>query len=388
MNLKLGRGFDSLKGELRGDVLASTDAAEMSVGQKYSFYAHLVENYTELRRALSLSLEAAYGAASGSMNYTDQIEINTTSICLIAQYSIFNQATTVESNRASPEILKELQNLTVSQVFQQIGDQFVDAITYGGNLLIALTFQATDQSDKSRLKAQLGGSVGVFSAKAEFQAAIESAAKHRETRIQISGSGGTAFVAMDLKAALAALEAFPEKVKHDPYPCRYHVSPITAVLAGSSLPSGEVPRVGRQYNWLIEAANAFDELSDTSRTWKWLKELPASAFADPPKVRDLAFEKAQTSIKEARERVRNAVMDVQSNIAFAPPRPEKASRRSTSVSVNDTRTRCGDHCIGNYSKRTRWWCANGFKFIRWMGIRKDVGMGDSFRGDYFNSDHY
>lgn len=245
--LKLGRGFDSLKGEFRGDLLASSTAADTSGGQKYTLHAHLVENYAELRKTLSLSLEAAYGAASGSMNYTDQIEINSTSICLIAQYSIFEQATTVESNRAATDILKQLRNLTVSQVFQQIGDQFVDAITYGGNLLIALTFQATDESDKSRLRAQLGGSVGIFSAKADFQQALETTAKHRETTIQVSGAGGTAFVAMTLPKALEALEKFPSQEKDDPYPCRYHVSPLTAILAGSDLPSDEVPRVGRQF---------------------------------------------------------------------------------------------------------------------------------------------
>ena len=264
-----------------GDLLADAASTQAGRGAKYSYTIHLIEDATKLKKTLQLSLGASFGTASGGAQFANEMEVNASSICLIAQMTVEFAAKTVVSNRASQDILRQLKNMTISQIYQEIGDQFVDSLTLGGSIYVVPRIQAVDESDKERLAVQLKGSHGAFAAQADFQSSIEKATNHRDTEITITGEGGVIKAVANLKDAMEAIQGLAALTIKQAYPISFHVSPSTIMLAGTDLSADEVPRLGRSFDWLQKASEIYDQLVYRRSTWRQFKKASSSGYNVP-----------------------------------------------------------------------------------------------------------
>ncbi len=322
----LGRGFDSLNGVVKTYVLPRQDQETPkdldSAGKSFSYYIHLVEDSSKLKKVLELSLNASYGGTSGSVSYLSDIETNTSSLCLIAQMTVELAPTIVKETRADLSVIKDLRTKTVRDVYQIIGDQYIDSITYGGNLFILLTMQAVDESDKERLSIQIKGSYGPFAAEASFKSTLERISKHQEINMRVVGAGINPTVVETYEEAMKLMNALGQLQK--PYPIRFHVNPITDILVGSGLSSSEVPRLGKSFEWLQKASEVYDLLTKYIATWKHMQRL----HEDGAVVLSYDFdaETAKRALNEAskrQEELERVVKVVQNSIAPSLPDPTR-----------------------------------------------------------------
>jgi hypothetical protein len=324
--LQLGLGFDSLKGELKGQVLKNNASVAPLTGQAETYRFKLIEHYYEMRRELSLSLSASYGGGGAGVNanlsYESVSTLSSTSICLVAQVNIRQPALTVADSSVSDNVSNLLRNRRNGEIFQIIGDQYIDAISLGGDLYIFLTFEATDSSDYQKLKADLGGSYGAFQGKAGFQQTLSEKTKNRRSEIVLFKSGGVGATPTDLESALKVIDKYAEEVQAKPFPCAIHVSPLTNAIANTGLPASEVPRLGERFDWLLRQARQYDLMTEAANSWKQVLNRPQEFYS--PAVTAKATD-VISRLENVKIDLENRASNVRADLDFVLPAVTAAS---------------------------------------------------------------
>jgi hypothetical protein len=212
--MSLGRGFDRLTGEARGDCLNISEPSSVS-GEKVSFYLWQISREEDLFRSLGISASAKYGLISGGVSSLNEQRINS-----FSSYMLVSQKVKVRSESVVPGTLKTPDNKTLSanvaKFRKKCGDSFVISRELGGEFTALVELKTRSQQDKAELSAQISGSQGIFSASVEGKQKIEQLTKDRSFRVTIIRNGGEGGLTIDSTQLLQAILDFPDQIKNKP----------------------------------------------------------------------------------------------------------------------------------------------------------------------------
>jgi hypothetical protein len=130
----LGRGFDSLQGEVLGDCVAnggsiSFAGSEGAAGATSELLVRYARTREELATALGVSVEAsatfAFFSASARAKYAQRDDITSDKTFLVVNNEIVNDTQTLKSFQLSPGAEQVLRDKGAADFYQMCGDQFV-----------------------------------------------------------------------------------------------------------------------------------------------------------------------------------------------------------------------------------------------------------------------
>ncbi|PGY11064.1 PASTA domain-containing protein [Bacillus sp. AFS031507] len=232
--MELGRGFNTLTGEARGNVVTGDINPSENQGQKVISTATIVNSQEKMLDTLNVSIEASmhYGAFSGeaSFGFSQQSTVTSQSTYVVAQCRVENPYTTFADPKLKDEAAKIMTNDGPEVFNNSYGNSFIRGTCTGGELyvLFQLTSSSTEEQEKTAVSLQIA--VEGLLAGGELNAAVTSVHESMKTLssqqitfYQRAGSGITAAPVTDVPEILDRLKKFPQFVKEAPYPFQVEI---------------------------------------------------------------------------------------------------------------------------------------------------------------------
>lgn len=211
----MGRGYNTLTGELRGDALDAPVGQLLGGGGQSTKYRLLeVDDLTQLRQELnvsaSASLDALSGSASAKAEYVYKSKFTRYSYFLAVHVTVVNAQMVIKAEKLT-EAAKTTLATNPKGFLASYGDHFISAITTGGEFIGIVQIETKSEEERTEVKARLQGALGTFSAQGDFSKAIETVAKENKTTISIFRKGGGGPLPAGTALSAAALN-FPQDV--------------------------------------------------------------------------------------------------------------------------------------------------------------------------------
>lgn len=195
----LGRGFDSLQGEVLGDCVASAKAISFAGANDHAgATSDLVVRYArtreELANALGVSVEASasfgFFGASARAKWAHRDDITSDTSFLVISNEVVNDTQSLETYRLSDSAEAVLREGGVDAFYRMCGDQFIAARVTGGSLHVVVEIRNASQSFSKQMSAGAGVKAWVFSASGEMTEEAKRALASEEHHIEVFQSGG------------------------------------------------------------------------------------------------------------------------------------------------------------------------------------------------------
>lgn len=198
----LGRGYNTLRDDFRGDCVAraaaKTTFSGTTGGPSTTYRISYLEDASELRRQLGLSASASIGMgisnADASAKYYSSMVTTSQTSYLLVEVTVVNQSETLEEFVFTDYAKNMLIAKDYAGFLTLCGDRFVAARTTGGSLRGIFEFATTTAQQKQEIGASLRGSSGLFKGSAEFNSVMESISKKVKYEAFLVKQGGTGSV--------------------------------------------------------------------------------------------------------------------------------------------------------------------------------------------------
>ena len=299
----LGRGFDSLHGEVLGNCVQKADVTSFSGGSgtgggaTSELRVTYARNRGELTEALGVRAEAAatfqFFGGSARAAFAQRNNFSSTSGFLIISQEIINSTEILESYELTRQASEILQSRGPAAFYEMCGDQFVAARITGGSLHVVLTMMdATGDITKASSSAA-GLKSWLFSADGSMTSAARRTFETTNVTIQVFQSGG---------------HSVPEKLADlISYAFRFR-SEVTGINAGKAAP---VAFITKPYSVVPSGSSAsFISLGQQRRR---LDELARSHGSARTVLSDLRLAlNSQGTCKNRGERLAKAIDEVES----------------------------------------------------------------------------
>lgn len=259
----LGRGFDSLSGEVLGDCVARTKTMSFAgATEQPGATSDLVVRYARTREELASSLgvsgeaSASFGFFSGSAraSWAHRDEIATDTTFLVISNQVVNNTESLETYQLSDAAEKALREGGSAAFYRMCGDQFIAARVTGGSLQVVVEIRNTSKSLMKEMSAGAGIKAWVFSASGEITSAAKSALEKEDIDIQVFQDGG-----LEYPSGLGDLVSYAYRFRGSVTGANSkHAAPIAFVTAPYSVVSSDasinVPSLTQQRRKLTELA--------------------------------------------------------------------------------------------------------------------------------------
>lgn len=225
-----GRGYSTLQGVLKGyavetseDTLSEHQLAEVTASLRViTSESELME---ELRLHVSASFSSIGGGGGGSIDFFRRHTFNSYSLWLLAKVKVLAGGRQMSRYRLTTESRK-LAIQGKRHFYERYGDEFVDAVVYGGELNILISFNTSSQQELETLQVSVHGQGGGFSAVGDLTQSMSSALKGSSFEMATYVSGYTGKLpefnitksataeerAANLKALLDFINNFPKEI--------------------------------------------------------------------------------------------------------------------------------------------------------------------------------
>jgi hypothetical protein len=192
-----GRGYNLLTDKVHDFCLGSSEmrANHGLDGKSIYFSLDLIEDTKTLARKMSVSASASisYGlfGGEGKAKFVAESEMSQNSVFALATIRVRNAplilfnpklaADAAETLVANPERFRE-----------RCGDGFIGSITSGAEYYGLIEIATSSEVEKRDVKAAVSASGGIWSAKVEFEKAVNSAVKNKTVHVRTIQGGGDA----------------------------------------------------------------------------------------------------------------------------------------------------------------------------------------------------
>jgi hypothetical protein len=289
----LGRGFDSLTGDVLGDCVAKAETLSFAGGNEAAgATSKLLVRYArtreELASALGVSVEASatFGFFSGSARakYAQSQEFASDTTFLVISHEIVNDTQSLATYKLSEAAEDALKRGGATQFYRMCGDQFVAARVTGGSLHVVVEIRSTSQAFSNEITVGGGVQAWLYSVDGEMTTESRNALQQQKTHVEVFQAGGT-----DGPRDLNDLLSFAYRFRSEVTGAKAkYARPISFVTAPYSIVSAStpinVPALTQQRRKLIQLAEWHGELKTKRQD---LMEVQASSGTCADKERKL-----------------------------------------------------------------------------------------------------
>jgi hypothetical protein len=244
-NYDFGIGVDLATGSpmgksVDGEVSGVTDAH----GATGEFRIDRLYSTSDLEKALSIDVEASGGcgcfSASARMSYAKKSKVQTTSLFMAVTARVALENLSIDDPVLSKNALEIVER---SDAFAtRYGNMFVRGIGRGGLFVAVMQIDTSNSEESESVSAELGGSYGLFSAKAQMAMSNVQKNYHSDIRISAYHEGGPAgLVPEDIQDATtfyAMLQQWLKSFQDDP---AKNSVPYSVTLAPIAIANGPIP---------------------------------------------------------------------------------------------------------------------------------------------------
>lgn len=211
----IGRGYDVLRSQLRGDCTELVGNPTAVAGQRVELSLTEISSEQDLASALNVSASAKYGPVSGAGTLIREQRINTYSAWILISLRV-----KVRSESLTPTRLREtdLRLLRTNYVRfrEKCGDSFILTRAIGGEFSALVEIKTRSQQDKTELSAKIQGGQGLFSGTTEGKNKLEQLLKDRSYRVNVVRGGGDGALSINAEELLKAILQFPSQISARP----------------------------------------------------------------------------------------------------------------------------------------------------------------------------
>jgi hypothetical protein len=217
MPIPLGRGYNSLTGELRGDCTVGSLAGAPVQSFKTDYEILLIKSSDEFRKTANLNGSAAFGfgiwkADLASQYYRSASQTKNTDYLFVR---VVVEGPKYELNKPRFENTSDAGKLVQRGAWNDFrrlcGNYFIESIRVGGEFSAIYSFESESEEERATLQAQLkvvargyGGGDVAFS---------EKISKHSRLKVKIvRNATGEAVPEDNIPALIAYAKAFPTKI--------------------------------------------------------------------------------------------------------------------------------------------------------------------------------
>lgn len=246
-NYDVGVGVDFLTGSPMGKVVTGeVSGVTNALGAVTSFNILRLNSTEDLEQALGISVEASGGcgcfSASGRMEYAKKSKIQTNSLFMAITAYVTLENLSIDDPAMTPAAVDIAGRADAFNT--RYGDMFVRGIGRGGLFLAILQIDTRSSEESESISAQVGGSYGLFSAKAKTTFENVQKQYHSELKITVYHEGGPIDLSMDkdriddANELYIMLQKWLQAFQNDP---SANAVPYSATLAPIAIANGPIP---------------------------------------------------------------------------------------------------------------------------------------------------
>ena len=216
--MELGRGVDTLSGDVRGVCVTRTPPSDVQGGQRVKLTIERIESKEELRKAMDLNAQASLsGVGDAKVDYFKSREFNRYSFYLLVSASVRNSQQVMDAG--SVALTEEAEILLgagqIERFRERCGDVFLNGQISGGEYFAIYEFKTSSSNEREKLDSEVKGSYGVFSASAAFKNSLERISEMATTNITVHRTGDDGSpISREADAILEYASNFPQVISH------------------------------------------------------------------------------------------------------------------------------------------------------------------------------
>lgn len=186
VGMELGRGYDSIRNQIKGKTDPSADLITYSVTQSQDIATSVgrVENESSLREMIGNDTDTTIGygpvSVSASSKFSKESTYNAYSLYFLVKSRVINSPILLKNEITIGAAAKVLNS---SEFFNTFGNFFVNGVITGGEFYALLEIATTSKEDKEKLEVSVGTSVtsgeASFNLTNKFTREVSSLAKTR-----------------------------------------------------------------------------------------------------------------------------------------------------------------------------------------------------------------
>ena len=223
--IDVGRGFNTLTGEVRGVAVTGAVGDATTSGQTVKADAKIVESQEQLMEALDVSVEVSghYGlfSADGRFGLAQQSSYTSQSTYVVARCTVENAFRSFTLPKVSDEAAQRLRDDGPDAFKIGYGDCFVQGLRNGGELYAVFQLTSESSSEQKKIAASLSASVqGVFAggsvdaSVSDFKSSASKLSSLSVLFYQRAGTGDSISPVTSPDEIMKRLHAFPT-IAHD-----------------------------------------------------------------------------------------------------------------------------------------------------------------------------
>jgi hypothetical protein len=243
-NYDFGVGVDLATGSPMGKVVnGEITAVDGSAGATTSFEISRIQSTEDLERTLGISVEASGGcgcfSASGRFDFAKRSKIQTSSLFMAINAKVELANRSIDDPTLAPLAAA----ISSTDAFAtRFGNMFVRGIGRGGLFIAVMQINTSNSDESESISAELGGSYGLFSAKAKTKFEDVQKKYHSDIHIAVYHEGGPIDISMDdltdANQLYVMLQKWLKSFQDDP---NANAKPYTVTLAPIAIANGPIP---------------------------------------------------------------------------------------------------------------------------------------------------
>jgi hypothetical protein len=244
-NYDYGVGVDLATGSPMGKVVVGEPSGVAGAGgATASFDISRIHSTSDLESKLGIHVEASGGCgcfgASARFDFAKTSKIQTSSLFMAITSTIVLENLSIEDPALSPLAAQIVDRADVFST--RYGNMFVRGMGRGGLFVGVMQIDTTSSEDSESLSAELGGSYGMFSAKAKTNFEEVQKKYHSEIHINVYHEGGPIGLSMndigDANQLYIMLQRWLQSFQDNP---KENARPYSVTLAPIAIANGPIP---------------------------------------------------------------------------------------------------------------------------------------------------
>jgi|GEM_PF-6451475 len=217
--IPLGRGYNTLAGEFRGDCISGVSKQESSQGFSADYSLTQVRSSEEFRHTLQLSASASMGVGIWkgdlSSSFFQSLDRNRFYDYLVVKVIVSGPTLSINKEAISNEARPLLSD--PGRFYTRCGNQYIKSVTFGGEFSAVITIETSNESQRQELRAAMSvAAAGYGSAKASFAESLSKVTKNYKRSVKILRNGTNESIPdLEIDTIIKYSLDFPTKINMD-----------------------------------------------------------------------------------------------------------------------------------------------------------------------------
>lgn len=220
--LPLGQGQDSFAMRRRGFALTVADdtVRRDTSGQRIRYQVEKVDSMSELKATLDIGASASFsgllGSGSAKARFVGSQEVSAFHVHLVVRCTVDSGRTGLGRFALGQEARDLLagEPVDLPGFHRRYGDEFVSAVTTGGELVVLYEFRTTSATHRRQVSAALEGAIGGVKGQGDLAETFQRIQSTTRVHLELFVDGGHGTLPrLDAQEILEFSRTFPERLR-------------------------------------------------------------------------------------------------------------------------------------------------------------------------------